>query len=598
MFKFPDKMMRVFADEKLQQQFERDGYVIVDFYTPEQIAELDALYHKLHPVDEKGFYPSTFSSDKNYRTEADKEIRRVGDSWISKNLIDYKVMCGSFIVKYPGPDSIMCTHQDMTLVDETKYTGINIWCPLVDLTDYNGVLKAIPGSHRLVPTYRGSTIAGLYDDVQTEILDYMQPMYLKAGQAIIFDQSIIHFSPPNISDKIRITTNIYFTHKESEFQICYWNKEMGNKVEVFEQDDTFMTNFEQFGENIHDRPKIGKSKGLFDYNFPKLTPQWLEEAYGKPQNKKHLFKDPALQQQFDTMGYVKVPFLTAADIQALTDKFYELHPGLSLAGFQSSSYSSDYTYKKLCSDEIAKVFNPHFEKIFKNYRPFGSAYLFKQPDPYSMLPIHQDWTIVNEEKYVALNIWVPLIDTNENNGTLYVLPGSQYGKVKALRCPTLPMFFEGNEQLMMDECIPVNAKAGEAVILNQSLVHYSPPNSSDKIRIAITSGVMSAEPKMIFHYRPDKTKDEVEVIQMEDNFLISFEDFMNKIYERPTMGTSLGMRSYTPKVYSREELDMLLEELREKTGRKKIAVPQPAQQVQTKPEEKSVFKKLLELVGI
>src|ERR1700733_6208913 len=102
----------------------------------------------------------------------------------------------------------------------------------------------------------------------------MQPVYLKAGQAIIFDQSIIHFSPPNISNQIRITTNIYFTHKTSEFQICYWNKEFGNKVEIFEEDDSFMTNFEQFGENIFDRPKVGRSIGLVDYNFPKLTPEW------------------------------------------------------------------------------------------------------------------------------------------------------------------------------------------------------------------------------------------------------------------------------------------------------------------------------------
>ena len=41
--------------------------------------------------------------------------------------------------------------------------------------------------------------------------------------------------------------------------------------------------------------------------------------------------------------------------------------------------------------------------------------------------------IVDEEKFVALNIWVPLCDTDETNGTLYVLPGSQYGIVKAIR---------------------------------------------------------------------------------------------------------------------------------------------------------------------
>ena len=58
--------------------------MILPFYTPQEIETLDALYHQLHPVDEKGFFPSTFSKNKNYRHEADVEIRRIGDRSIEK----------------------------------------------------------------------------------------------------------------------------------------------------------------------------------------------------------------------------------------------------------------------------------------------------------------------------------------------------------------------------------------------------------------------------------------------------------------------------------------------------------------------------------
>ncbi len=599
-------MMRVFRDEKLQQQFERDGYVIVDFYSPDQIEELDSLYHTLHPVDEKGFFPSTFSQDTKYRETVNTEIQRIGGKWIHDNLQDVKVMFGAFIVKYPGKDSAMSVHQDMTLVDETKYTGINIWCPLVDLTDENGVLQVLPGSHRIVPTYRGSTIPGLYDDVQQEILDYLQPVYLKAGQAVIFDQSIIHYSDANISDKIRITTNIYFTHKDADFRICYWNKDFGNKVEVFEEDDTFMTNFKQFGENIFARPTVGKSLGMVEYNFPKLTPLKLEEVYGKPKRKpapgaeKELFADGALQEKFNLQGFVKVPFLTPEEVVELTSVFYELHPQLQVKGFQSSSYSNSYEYKKECSDRITKIFSRHFEQIFKNYRAFGSAFLFKQPDEYSELPVHQDWTIVDEEKYVALNIWVPLCDTDESNGTLFVLPGSQYGIVKAIRCPTLPMFFEGNEKFMIENCLPMNAKAGEAVILNQSIVHYSPPNKSNSIRIAITSGVMSAAPKMVFHYRNPEMRDEVEMIEMKDNFLISFQDFFQKIYERPSMGKSIGVKKYTAPLYNKQELETLVQQMKKQAGivENNKPVEQPISTAAPAPVQKGLLKRIFEAVGL
>ena len=140
MFQFPQKMKKVFKDEDVQNQFEKNGYVILDFYTPEEVQYLLSLYKNLHPQDEKGFYPSTFSKDKKYRITADEEIRRVGSRSINQYLEDVKIVCGSFIIKSPGEDSIMDVHQDMTLVDESEFTGINIWCPLVDLTDDNGLL--------------------------------------------------------------------------------------------------------------------------------------------------------------------------------------------------------------------------------------------------------------------------------------------------------------------------------------------------------------------------------------------------------------------------------------------------------------------------
>jgi hypothetical protein len=283
-------MLKVFRDAAHQEQFERDGFLLLPFYNMHEIAELNGLYYRLHPKDEKGFFPSTFSKDKTYRTVADAEIRRIGTRAMEHYLEDIKVMCGSFIVKSPGPESAMCVHQDMTLVDESKYVGINIWVPLIDLTDENGTLEVLPGSHRIFPTYRGSTVPGIYDECSEEIKKYLVRLYPKAGEAIFFDQSIIHYSDANLSDGIRIVTNTYFTHKDATFQICFWQQDYGDKVEVFEEDERFMTDFEQFGHNIHQRPKLGRSAGLFDYDFPKLTPELLAGRYGKNGNKQPLLK--------------------------------------------------------------------------------------------------------------------------------------------------------------------------------------------------------------------------------------------------------------------------------------------------------------------
>jgi hypothetical protein len=279
MYQFPKQMLQVFKSKDIQDSFEKNGFVVLPFYTQEEIKALTELYHDLHPHDENGFFPSTFSKDKNYRSVADTQIRKIGQRSIEHYCQDIKVVCGAFIVKNKGEDSGMCVHQDMSLVDESIYTGINIWVPLVDLTIENGALFVLRGSHRMVPTYRGSSISECFAPVMDEIIDFLEPILVKAGEAVIFDQSIIHFSPPNYSDQIRIVTNTYFTQQAAQFRTYYWQPEYANQVEAFAQDDTFMTNFEQFGANIQDRPQVGESLGLLPYDFPTIDLEFLEANF-------------------------------------------------------------------------------------------------------------------------------------------------------------------------------------------------------------------------------------------------------------------------------------------------------------------------------
>lgn len=306
MFQFPDKMLRVFRDENHQESFEKNGFLILPFYTPEEIKALQEVYYRLHPVDEKGFFPSTFSQDKNYRHEADSAIRQIGNRSIEKYCTDIKVVFGAFIVKSPGAESGMCVHQDMSLVDESRFTGINIWVPLIDLTVENGALFVLPGSHRIFPTYRGSSIPEFFAPVMDSMIDFLEPVLIKAGEAVFFDQSIIHFSPPNYSNNIRIVTNTYITHQQTEYRTYYWNKELHglNKLEAFAQDDDFMTNFEQFGDNIRDRPKVGKSLGLIDYNFPTIDKAFLEKNF-KRTNARQLIQNAIPQPSKPQISFLK-----------------------------------------------------------------------------------------------------------------------------------------------------------------------------------------------------------------------------------------------------------------------------------------------------
>ena len=277
-----------------------------------------------------------------------------------------------------------------------------------------------------------------------------------------------------------------------------------------------------------------------------------------------IFKDNTLQAKFDNQGFVVVPFLEEKDVKLLNNIFDELHPAVnSQGGFVSGSYSNDLEYKKQASDRITQVFSKNYDRLFENYQTFGAAFLYKVPSAGSELGAHQDWTIVDEEKFVALNCWVPLTDINEVNGALHVLPRSQYSKYNTLRAPTIPFFFSGNESEVIKRSMPFYVKAGEAVILNQSVIHYSPPNKSSEVRKAITAGIKTKGAPMIFHYK--NPEDKIEKFEMPEDFLIRFENFATSIFESPKLGRKISSTDFKNPVLSQENLINTLNKLASKS---------------------------------
>jgi hypothetical protein len=297
-----NKMLKVFKDDALQEQMERNGYVVLPFYTPQEVEQLMEIFHKLHSGGSvEGFFSSTFSMDTNYREVANQAIIDICRRSMEEYLTDYKTFCACYLVKASDNKNALSVHQDMTLVDEQKFSGFNIWAPLINLNENNGPLQVLPGSHRIVPTLRGSTIPGIYEDTHEYLRQYMKTLYLKAGEAVVFDQSIIHASPNNVSGELRPVTNTFFTHKDARILTCYHEKS-NNKIELFEHEDSFMTEYINFGYDIHSRPTIGTSLGYVDYDFPKLTEEQLDKLYGDGKPKK---AQPILQAEPEKRSFLR-----------------------------------------------------------------------------------------------------------------------------------------------------------------------------------------------------------------------------------------------------------------------------------------------------
>lgn len=257
---------------------------------------------------------------------------------------------------------------------------------------------------------------------------------------------------------------------------------------------------------------------------------------------KPIFIDVKDQEQFEKDGFVKIQLLTDDDIISLNALFSKYFPRPS-ADFFSSSYENDYPLKKEISDEIGKIITPNLDKVFRDYTWFGSAFLSKGNGPRSEMPMHQDWTIVDEQQFVALNIWTPLQDTSEDNGTLEVIKGSHKWHSN-LRAPTLPFYFDGYQDKLKQQLTPIPTLATEAVVLNQSIIHYSKSNKTNRTRVAITTGVKSAGAPMIFHYWDKNDPGVIEQFNVDDSFLLRFTEFHKSIFLRPQYGESKGKQPF------------------------------------------------------
>ncbi len=561
---------QLFQDPEKHKAFERDGYVVLDFFQPEEIAEMRAAFEDLRPEGLKGFYTTTFDNSPEYRTKVDTALRAQFKRPVEQFFQHFKYFFSSYIVKAPDPKSELILHQDMTLVDEAKFAGMNIWAPLVDLTMENGPIYVLPGSHRLIPSYRGSSLPDIYDGLSKEVISVMTPLLLRAGQAVAFDQSILHYSPANASNQERIVVNTFISNENAQIRICWHDKENApDKVEIFEQEDDFLIHYTNFGTDIFSRPSIGKSLGYFDYTFPKLTLAQLETQYGKtevgrkPQPSKTLPAPPIFlnrdhQAQFETEGFVQIDLLRPEDIAELR-RIYAYYFPDSPQAFHSSSYLPDFALKKEMSNAIQAVMQPRLDAVFHRFSCFGSAFLTKNTGERSTMPMHQDWTIVDEREFIAVNIWTPLQDADAHNGSLQVLRGS-HRFLPILRCPTIPFFYEEFKPEIQESLTQLDVRAGQAVVLNQALIHASPPNMSRQVRLAITTGIKTAGAPMRFHYVPEPGW--IETFAMEEDFLLAFDDFYTDIYLRPKFGTSMGTTAFTQVEASRA---LILEKIKSAT---------------------------------
>lgn len=240
-------------------------------------------------------------------------------------------------------------------------------------------------------------------------------------------------------------------------------------------------------------------------------------------------------------------FLSAEQIQACQQLYDTLHR-TELSGFYSTTYSHDLNYRKAVHDGINAIVRSSIEQYFQDSRIIYSSFIIKQPVEKSELVMHQDMSLVDERSFNAINFWSPLVDTTPENGALHLIPGSHQFFPGVLRASSIPHRWDGIGQYAMRFLEPVYVRAGQAVVFDPSLLHYSPDNRSGQVRVVINNFVVPAGAPLTIAYRnidePTDTGTRLDLYEQPDSYLLENHFFYDDMLKRPKTGKLIASEPF------------------------------------------------------
>lgn len=266
-----------------------------------------------------------------------------------------------------------------------------------------------------------------------------------------------------------------------------------------------------------------------------------------------ILKNEELNNTLIKQGYIVLDGIDERAIQELINCYESGLPSSEIEGFQSTHFYKDSAYKKKVNDEIVKHFDSLVSKQFCDYRAYFGNFMVKDSGLKSEMPLHADWTYVDEEKFVSIGLWCPLVDTSAHNGRLGVVPYSHLFPA-GIRGPQIKNTFrEQNEYIAKKYGKFLDVKAGQVVLYNHKTLHFSLPNLSNEKRIALNL-VCIPEEAQVKHYARLNNADFISYFEPKDHSF--FLDY--SLFGIPKDSPVSEEMAYLEHQYGKKDIDDLL----------------------------------------
>lgn len=260
---------RVFKNDGLDRQFSQMGYVTLPLLSDGEVKDLLIHFRSL-PEAVRNVFTTFASQDVAAKQAVDSVLKSMLIAHFERLFKEFEPFWGNYFIKQAGAPA-MPLHADLQYVDEPQHLSFNIWCPLTDTGHHNGALGVVPRSHLAVGSPRGTNVTNGYRKHAEEIREALgEVLVLKAGEAVIYDHRLLHWSVANTTDEMRIALTMVGTPTGIQKIHYYAEHEDATTVERFHitsADDLIQAGFQQ-------RPKhLAPVKVIEDCRFGPLLPQ-------------------------------------------------------------------------------------------------------------------------------------------------------------------------------------------------------------------------------------------------------------------------------------------------------------------------------------
>lgn len=271
------KQLHITVEPQLENQLNERGYAVIDLLTQNQIDVIKAEYHALfgNLDGAPGRFTTLQYTDSKSKNIVNQFISKQVEASLRRYFKDFELPISIFYTKKAHTSGDIELHCDSTLLlNHQLEPHYAVWVPLVDVGENNGTLTVVPGSHKVRGAFFSGTLGGYHYNMKDWLHQYEIPLHLRAGQAVIFDNNLLHNSTANKTDADRICFTLRITHTESQYYSFYCEDRESGDFEVYHESHNYYMD-----ENWHPndvRPEK-TAEGVFKNSRTKASKEDLEQ---------------------------------------------------------------------------------------------------------------------------------------------------------------------------------------------------------------------------------------------------------------------------------------------------------------------------------